>query len=701
MEDHSFLYGALAVFSLLTLASGIHVFSKWLKMPFAVGLLLGGILVSAIQQQFSWEFFQYFHFSPEIVFYVFLPTLIFESAYHLNFRYLRRILREVVTLATVGLLIAVVIVGFGAHYFLGVPLGVSLLFGALISATDPVAVLAIFKEVHAPQKLETIVDGESLLNDATALVLFQFLLGVFITKEIVFSSADTFREIFYFIVTLVEGVGVGLAFGFIFSTLIAKSKTKGVQLTLSLVLAHVTFLVAEGLLGVSGILATVIAAFIMGNYGRRKLKSETKKSFSEIWQFLGFISNALIFILLGLRIGQINFMLYWQPILIMGVIVLLVSRPISTYFSFFLTNLSRPKKEKISFGYQSVVMWGGIRGALAAAAVLLIPEDYIYADLLQALTAGIILMTFLFNGLSISWLLKKLKIIDFSKTEKMQHLEAKILISDQIEVYLDSLLDRKYISTESADALRTRYQNEKEQSQKSFKALSKSLKDNEREVEKILSSYALGIEKRTYKKLFSLGEVTEDRLVALSDSILRQIDYLEHDILPEEREETHQVAPNIPEFANWECKIGKILSRKFLMKRFEKYKKSKILLRMMHYRARRIASWRVIHDFRKLEKNHMLFKKSLIISKILSRYEKWNSNSESKILELEVTFPEIIRIERLRMAEGACLKKEHEIEREFFEKGFLNQKVFEEMEDAVEKKESACCCRKGGGFFSL
>jgi len=700
MEHHSFLYGALAVFSLLTLASGIHVFSRWIGIPFAVGLLLGGIILSLLESVFSLGFFEYFHFSPEIVFYVFLPTLIFESAYHMNFRHFRRIFREVTVLATFGLFLATGIVGFGLHYFLNIPLGVSLLFGALISATDPVAVLAIFKEIHAPEKLETIVDGESLLNDATALVLFQFLLGMVVFKEITLTTTGTAMEIFNFIISLVEGVGVGLGFGIIFSYAIAKSKTKGVQLTLSLVLAHITFLVAEGLLGVSGILATVIAAFVMGNLGRRKLQKETKKSFTEIWQFLGFISNALIFMLLGLKIGQIDFTLYWKQILVVSAIILIFARPISVYFSFFLTNLTRSGKDKISPAYQTVVMWGGIRGALAAAAVLLIPETFEYAELLQALTAGIILVTFLLNGLSISWLVKKLRVIDFSRLEKIQHLDAKILISEKLSLYLQSLLDRKYISTKSCKILLKKYEKERDQSLE-FLAEIKGNTKCVREIEKLLSHYALGIEKRTYKNLFALGEITEERFVPLIGSILRQIDYLEQDILPEERKETHKVATEIPKQCDF-CKIISILLSKKLAKNwFKIYQKNKILSRMMHYRARRIASWRVIYDFRKLKSGHTLFQKSHIIAKIIKRYEGWNENSESKIAQMETEFPEIIMAERLRMAEQECFRKEHEIEREFFEKGFLNQKVFEEMEEEVEKKEIACCRRKGYDLFTL
>jgi len=699
MEHHSFLYGALAVFSLLTLASAVHAFARWVKIPFAIGLLLSGIVLSLLEAQFSLGFFEYFHFSPEIVFYVFLPTLIFESAYHLNFRYFKGIFREATTLATFGLLISTGLIGMGLNLLLDMPLGVSFLFGALISATDPVAVLAIFKEVRAPEKLETVVDGESLLNDATALVLFQFMLGLVVLKETVLTGANSLVEIMDFVVSLVEGLGVGLIFGLIFSYAISKARTKEVQLALSLVLAHITFLIAQGVFDVSGILATMVAALVMGNFGKRKLKPETRRSFSEIWGFLGFISNALIFILLGIKIGQIDFALYWKHIAVAGGVMLLLARPLSVYISFLVTNLTRKKQNKISFSHQTVVMWGGIRGALAAAAVLLIPESFEYAELLQALTAGMILITFLLNGLTVSTLLKKLKIIDFSHVERMQHLEAKILISERITEYLESLFKRKYISSASFETLKERYRTERKNTQASFEKLKNDAKSSQREMEQILSHYALGIEKRTYKNLFELGEITEERFVALRDSIMRQIDFLEQNILPEERKATFQVAPAIPQKKDISQKIKSCCPKHLFDRYFDRYQKTKVLARMMHYRARRIASWRVINEFKKLKEKHHIFTKSHTISKIIHRYEGWHKNSEAKIKQLEKQFPDIINTERLRMAEQECLKREHEIEREFFEKGFLCHKVFEEMEEAVEKKESACKQQKGQ-FFS-
>jgi len=178
MSEHAFLIGALSIFGLLTLSTIVHSVCKRLQIPFAVGLLTTGIGVSAIVQYLNWQEYLALTFSPEIVFYIFLPTLIFESAYHIHIRHFRGVSREIVSLATLGLLTAIIITAAGLHFSFGWPWVVSLLFGALISATDPVAVLAVFKELKAPKKLNTLIDGESLVNDGTALVLFQFFLGL-------------------------------------------------------------------------------------------------------------------------------------------------------------------------------------------------------------------------------------------------------------------------------------------------------------------------------------------------------------------------------------------------------------------------------------------------------------------------------------------------------------------------------------------
>lgn len=692
MEHSTFLYGAIAIFGLLTLATVIHALCKQTKVPFAVGLLLGGFLLAFLSKKFELTILDYFHFSPEIVFYVFLPTLIFESSYHMKFWHFRGILKEVVSLATIGLIISIAIIGGGIHYFLDIPWVVSLLFGSLISATDPVAVLAIFKELRVPKKLSTIVDGESLLNDGTALVFFQFFLKLAIVGTgIVLSPKLFLLEGVHLFQTLFFGLLVGAVLGFVFSLAIARATSKGVQLTLSLILAHATFLFAEGILGVSGILATLTAGLIMGNFGRRKLTVSTIKSFSEIWTFLGFISNALIFILLGTKLGQIDFWEHGKFIAVAVVISLFIARPISVFTSFFLTNsLEKKKRKKISTPFQIVTMWGGIRGALAAAAVLMIPESFPYGEVLQAMTAGVILTTFLLNAMTLSPLLKKLKIIDFTDSEKIQQAEARILVDEKIFQYLQSLVEKKYIAESVFHTLQKKYKKERIKALIEFKKLKKMFPNSEREAEKILSRFALGIELKTYKKLFALREICETRFLVLRDSIFRQTERLDDDLLPEERVKTSKIAPEIPEKWNWLKNMNDGLLKKWGEKLFAHHQKVRILHRLQHYRSRRIASWKVIQDFQFLQKNHPIFSHSPIIERIIERYKFWNENSEIKMAELEEDYYDIAHPAREKIAENACLRREDEIEKEFFEKGFITEKVFEAMEDEIDQKAQKC-----------
>ena len=688
MEDsHSFLYGTMAVFSLLTLATIIHALCKKTKIPFAVGLLFSGVFLTAIFNKYSWGGAEYLQFSPEIVFYVFLPTLIFESAYHLNFRYFQGVLKEVCTLSIFGFLCSTAIVASGLHYFIDLPWIAAILFGSLISATDPVAVLSIFKEMKAPKKLSTIVDGESLLNDGIALVVFQFffkiaILGasIALTPNLLFTQGILLSK------AIVLGIIVGIVFGIIFSFAISQARSKGVQLTLSLILAHATFLIAEGILGVSGILATMTAGLIMGNYGKRKLSLQTKKSFAEIWSFLGFVSNSLIFILLGLKLGEVNFAAHLNSILFATILTIVIARSVSVFASFFITNQFKKGKQKISYPFQVVTIWGGLRGALAAAAVLLIPESYAYAEQLQAMTAGVILASFLLNAMTIPKLLKWLKIIEFTFSETIQKIEAQILTNEKICQYLDSLLKRQYISAPIHETLKSKYEKHKDYAIKQLEKVKKILPKSDRENEKILTHYALGIELKTYKTLFEKQELSEDRFITLRNSIHRQEERLENDILPDERKFTAKFAPVIP-IACPLCKNIKIKWLKKLITKAFKYRQTQqIKLRLQHYRARRIASWKVAYDFEKLEESHSIFKDSETVKKIIKRYKDWNQNSKAKMSTLEKKFPIIVIKERLQIAEGSCFKKEQEIEKEFFEKGLICEKVFEDLDAEIEKK---------------
>ncbi len=685
MENTEFLISTLSFFGLLGIATIVKSISKRIHIPFAVGLLTAGLAI-ALLFRYSELPGSHLQFSPELVFYVFLPSLIFESAYHLNFRHFRRVLPESIILATVGIAISMTVIATLLHLFLNLPWGASWLFGAFISATDPVAVLAVFKELKAPDKLATIVDGESLINDGTALVAFHLIFKVVVLGgSIVWGPKTIFLQSLGAVQNIVFGVGVGIIMGWIFSLAISRMHSRGAQLTLSLILAHVTFLLAEGILGVSGILATMTAGIMMGNFGRRKLDEQAKQSFSEIWKFLEFVSNSLIFLLLGTRLGNSDFFIHWKYILVAIVVTVFIARPASVFPSFAISNAFRKKSDKCPFSYQLITTWGGIRGALAAAAVLLIPDSYEWAAEFQAMTAGVILATFLLKATTIPFWLRKFGLVRLNVAERIQRIEAQLLIGERITEHLYDMSTRKYISDEILEKLENRYKTQQENAENELEILQSQAPQNVREIEKSLIHFALGIEAKKYNRLFDAGELTEQRLSALQGSILRQLDRLEQDILPSEYAGENSYAPNIPAIRTFPFSL--------LENFWENYRHRQISERWQHYRARRIASWSVFLDFQNLQKAHPLFKNSQIVSDILKRYQLWNSNSEKKMKHLQNQFPDVIDPLRLRVAEANCLKHESLLEKEFLQKGLICEKVFENLDEDIRRRQEQCHVR--------
>jgi len=685
MEDQSFLLGAIAVFASLTLATIIHAICRWAEISFAVGLLFGGLFFAKIIETLDLALFEHFRFSPAMVFFVFLPTLIFESAYHLNFRQFRGVLAEVATLATLGIFIAAGITGAILHYFVGWSWSVALLFGSLISATDPVAVLAIFREFRAPKKLSTIVDGESLLNDGTALVFFQFMKAIAISGAMILTPGTLLAETGNFFLSLAEGILVGIVLGFIFATAIRTAKNRGIQLTLSLILAHATFLFAEGILHVSGILATMAAGIVMGNFGKRKLEPRTRELFSEIWEFMGFISNALIFLLLGMKMTQIDFVQNWKIVALAAGIVIFIARPISVFASFFITNKFRKKDAKIPKSHQTITTLGGIRGVLAAAAVLLIPADFPLAEQFLAMTAGVILATFILNVPLVSLALRKFGLTAFSISEKIQQFEAEILIDEKVHDHLEKMKSRRYITREIFDELEKKYRKSEHRAlEKLEKIRSHLAQKSDRELRKIASFHALGIEKKCYEELFQNHEISEKRFCVLIESIHRQTDRLRRDELPDERKSPAKYAPEIsvhpPKFIDRLPNFAKNIARR----KFKNFQKKQIHERVQHYRARQIASFKVILDFRRLAEHPEIFGNSKIIEKIIRRYEKWHQNAREKTEKLEMKFPKIVKSLQIRIATHSCHCLEKKAQKSFLEKEFISEKVAQKFENDLE-----------------
>ncbi|NND67521.1 MAG: hypothetical protein HKN19_08040, partial [Halioglobus sp.] len=366
------------VTTLLLIAAAVLALSKRLKLPFTVMLVVVGIAMSELAKVAPALLppLVDFHISPDVILFVFLPTLIFESSLHLDARELRRNLLPVLTMAVPGLLISTLIIGTLISTVTPIDFSAALVLGAILSATDPVAVISLFKQLGAPRRLTILVEGESLFNDATAIVASQILLaiavaGYFSTQTIV-SGVGDFVVVFFggAIVGWVMALGVGFVLGKV-------EEDALIEISLTTILAYFSFLIAEHMLHVSGVMATVAAALTIGGWGRSKISHSVSEYLEHFWEYLAFVANALIFLLVGLEIDLGALAESWG-MLVWVILSMLLARAVVVFGIVPLVG-KLPGSEHIDRRYQAVMYWGGLRGAIALAIALSL-GDFRWAD---------------------------------------------------------------------------------------------------------------------------------------------------------------------------------------------------------------------------------------------------------------------------------------------------------------------------------
>jgi CPA1 family monovalent cation:H+ antiporter len=308
---------------LLGIAMLVNGLCRKLPIPFTVILVVIGALLSNLAEH--WPLFQPlkdFELSPEVMLFIFLPALIFESGFALDARQLTKDLPAILILAIPGMLISTFIVGLGVWLTLDTRLIIALVFGALISATDPVAVVALFKELGAPNRLNVLVEGESLLNDATAIVAFSILLAIAVGgSDIGFSDIDNvfldFLRVFF------GGVIFGGLLGFITCELLYRMQANvSVILTTSIITAYAAFVVGEHSLHVSGVMAVVGAAIALRLFGMSRIRQDVTHSISETWEVIALSCNSLLFLMVGLSVNTVDIMSRIGPVFIVVALVL-------------------------------------------------------------------------------------------------------------------------------------------------------------------------------------------------------------------------------------------------------------------------------------------------------------------------------------------------------------------------------------------
>jgi len=416
MHEDSILTNILVVVGLIFVAALSAIAARKARFPYTIGLLIVGILIGYLSSRVEiLEPMREIQLTPDIILFLILPTLLFEASINIDSKIMLRNLVPILVMATLGLLISMTIVGIGISAATPLTLGAALLFGALISATDPVAVIALFKELGVPRRLSTLVDGESLFNDATAIVMFNILLGI-VAAGTAFSTSIAISGIGQFLLVFFGGLLVGVVLGAAMLWVLALGRGDHmVQAALTSVLAYLAFIVAEHFFHVSGVMA-VVAAGVFGSWASVRVFDEAMRHYiTEFWEYLAFLANSLIFLLMGLTEYHLfeDLSRYHEHIgyILLGFVLTIVARLVVVYGLTPLTNRLAPEA-RVESADKAVIFWGGLRGAVPLALALGLPADFEHRILIIDLTLGVVLMSLLIQGTTVSWLLKKLKVIE-------------------------------------------------------------------------------------------------------------------------------------------------------------------------------------------------------------------------------------------------------------------------------------------------
>ena len=396
---------------LLTIATAAALLLKKFRIPYTIGLVPVGILIAALIGFFPrLEEFRNLQLGQELIMYVLLPALIFDASINLDVRLLRRYLYPTLMLAAPGLVIATVLTGLGMHYLGGLTMGGAMIFGALISATDPVAVISLFELVGAPRRLRILVDGESLFNDATAIAMFNVVIGVVLTGA-AFTWTTALSGAWEFCWAFFGGLLAGAVLGWIMSYLMAAAgDDPHLKVALSILLAYVSFLVADRVLKVSGVMAVLGAGVMVSYFSTTQFNERARGYLRDFWAFMSFLANSAIFLLLGFTETKILFATEGGATLRMIVVGILAIQLARLVVVFGLCPLLGRGADRISFAYQLVMFWGGLRGAVPLALVFSIPADYPERTAILQITLAVVLFTLLVQGLTTRKLLHFFKL---------------------------------------------------------------------------------------------------------------------------------------------------------------------------------------------------------------------------------------------------------------------------------------------------
>jgi Na+/H+ antiporter len=452
----------IVLVALFVSVAGLNALARWLSVPYPIPLVLGGLVLGLLPGMPEIEL------EPDLVLVIFLPPLLYAAAFFSDLRALRSDLRAI-SLASVGLVLvtigAVAVIG---HEAIGLSWPLAFALGAIVSPTDPVAATAIMRQLGAPRRLVNVIEGESLVNDATALVAYRVAVTAAVGGS--FSALDAGLE---FVGAAGGGIAIGLVVGFVVAEIRDRLDDAPTEITISLLTAYAAFIPADEL-GLSGVLAAVTAGVYLGWRAPELITPQTRLQSTAVWEILVFLLNATLFILIGLQLPVITEGLgaYTTGELV-GYSALVCAIVIASRFAFMFTMPyviraldRRPQQRERRVGPRARIVsaWAGMRGAVSLAAALALPLETDAGaplpgrDLILFITFALILVTVVGQGLSLPYLIRRLGVREDGAEEEAEEMRARWVASRAALERLDELAIEEWTLDDTIERLRRLYE---------------------------------------------------------------------------------------------------------------------------------------------------------------------------------------------------------------------------------------------------
>jgi CPA1 family monovalent cation:H+ antiporter len=504
---------------LFTVATAVAVAARRFHIPYTVALVAAGLVLGAV------HVVEAPHLTRELLYSLVLPGLLFDAAFHIDLRDFRRNQLAIYTLAvpgvvaSIGLTALILTAATSATGFVArLDFRTALVFGSLIAATDPIAVTGLFRSLGAPRRLRLLVESESLLNDGTSIVVFTLILGI------VEGGAITGGIFLDFVRVVGTGFVTGLVAGGIVARLIRMIDDPMIEITLTTISAYGSFLLAE-LFGGSGVIATVAAGMLSGNYAARTgMSASTRIAVETFWEYVAFALNSIVFLLIGFEIRIDRLLDSWKPI-VFAYLAVLVARAVVV---FGVSGLLQRSRERIAWAWSAVISWAGLRGALSMVLVLGLHRGFPHRELLVTITFGVVLLTIGVQGLTMSPLIQWLGLVGMSPSRKKYELErGRLLAGNAALSEIEDMKRRSETYPEVLDQLRSEYEEREKNARDEIQKIHVEEADLEKEELRAARRHVLQVEKEaildaSHRGL--LGREAYERLLADTDARIVELE---------------------------------------------------------------------------------------------------------------------------------------------------------------------------------